>query len=121
MSVESVIQTPSPVSSISRPSVIVDNPSPRTSADRKITRQLLQDRSSCSPIINPPGRPDSEKEPLVITIEDDEDQDVKKESIVTAQDDGEEEDQTPAIHRRYRELLSKLPPSISVFIRGATP
>ena len=123
MSVESVIRTPSLVSSISRPSVIVDNPSPRTSADRKITRQLLQDRSSCSPIINPPGRPDSEKEPLVITIDDNEDQDVKKESIVTAQDDGdgEEEDQTPAIHKRYRELLSKLPPSISVFIRGATP
>ena len=45
MSVESVIRTPSLVSSISRPSVIVDNPSPRTSADRKITRQLLQDRS----------------------------------------------------------------------------
>ena len=76
-----------------------------------MTRQLLQDRSSCSPIINPPGRPESEKEPVVITIDDDEeDQELEKEPIVSAKD-GEEEEVTPA---KKHKLCRDLPPSISV-------
>ena len=108
MSVESVIRTPSPVPSISRPSVIKVNPSPRTTAVRKMTRRL-QDRSS--PIIRPPRRVESEKEPVVITIDDDdEDQEVEKEPIVTAKN-GEEEEETPA---KKHKLCRDLPPSISV-------
>ena len=109
MSVESVIRTPSPVPSISRPSVIKVNPSPRTTAVRKMTRQL-QDRSS--PIIRPSRRVESEKEPVVITIDDDdEDQELEKERIVTAQE-GEEKEVTPA---KKHKLCRDLPPSISVF------
>ena len=84
-----------------------------------MTRQL-QDRSSCSHIINPPARPESEKEPVVITIGDnEEDQEVKKEPIVTAQDNGEEEELPAKKHKLCRDLLKRLPPSISV-IRDVT-
>ena len=56
---------------------------------------------------------------MVITIEDDEeDQEVKKEPIVTSQDDGEE-DPPSKKHKLCRDLLKRLPPSISV-IRDVT-
>ena len=73
-----------------------------------MTRQL-QDRSS--PIIRPPRRGESDKEPVVITIDDDdEDQELEKEPIVSAKD-GEEEEVTPA---KKHKLCRDLPPSISV-------
>ena len=56
---------------------------------------------------------------MVITIYDDEeDQEVKKEPIVTSQDDGEEGPPSKK-HKLCRDLLKRLPPSISV-IRDVT-
>ena len=55
-----------------------------------------------------PGRPESEKEPVVITIDDEEeDQEVRKKPIVTAQDDGEEEEPPAKKHKLCRDLLKR--------------
>ena len=56
---------------------------------------------------------------MVITVEDDEDQDVKKEPVVTSLDDGQEEEPPAKKHKLCRDLLKRLPPSISV-IRDVT-
>ena len=118
VSVESVIGTPSPVPSISRPSVIIANPRPSPTAVKKMSRKL-QERSS--PIIKPPGRPESEKEPVVITIDDSEEEEVKKEPLVAAQDDeGEEEPEAKSKRQKlYRDLLKNLPSGTTV-IRNVT-